>query len=175
MKTSAVFAQGLVASGLAWLMASPASLAEGLLTPLAERSGEAALAWSSKQTCGTTEHGVTRYGMWEGKLYSRIPGEKDRHLFNVVGINTRQCARLSDPVRGSGYRSVSREIMVYLDPATGEIAEDGVALVSPRPIRSVEQLPELVAMPTPAARPSRLRLQIKVLPAVGEPATAPAV
>jgi hypothetical protein len=123
MKTPAVFAQGLVASGLAWLMASPASFAEGLLTPLAERSGEAALVWSSKQTCGTTEHGVTRYGMWEGKLYSRIPGEKDRHLFNVVGINTRQCARLSDPVRGSGYRSVSREIMVYLDPATNEIID----------------------------------------------------
>jgi uncharacterized protein YjiS (DUF1127 family) len=66
-------------------------------------------------------------------------------------------------------------IDVGINPATGEIAEDGVALVSPRPIRSVEQLPELVAMPTPAARPSRLRLQIKVLPAVGEPATAPAV
>ena len=56
-------------------------------------------------------------------MYSRIPGEKDRHIFDVVGINTRQCERHKDPVRGEGYRSVSREIMVYLDPATGEIID----------------------------------------------------
>lgn len=112
-----------ICGGITLLTALPIAWGEGLLTPLAERSGEAALTWSSKQTCGTTEQGVTRYGMWEGKLYSRIPGEKDRHLFNVVGINTRQCARLSDPARGSGFRSVSREIMVYLDPRTNEIID----------------------------------------------------
>lgn len=96
---------------------------DGLLDSVATREGDEALVWSAKQTCGTTESGVTRYGMWEGKLYSRSPGERDRHLFNVIGINTRQCERHQDPVRGQGFRSVSREIMVYLDPQTNEIID----------------------------------------------------
>lgn len=96
---------------------------DNLLGPAATREGEAALVWAAKQTCGTTEQGVHRYGVWEGKLYSRSPGEKDRHIFNVIGINTRQCERHTDPVRGAGYRSVSREIMVYLDPQTDEIID----------------------------------------------------
>ncbi|NDH92576.1 MAG: DUF1838 domain-containing protein, partial [Actinobacteria bacterium] len=54
---------------------------------------------------------------------SRAPGEKDRHLFNVIGINTRQCERHTHPTRGAGFRSVSREIMVYLDPTTGQIID----------------------------------------------------
>jgi hypothetical protein len=105
------------------LTAAPALADDGLLGPAATREGDAAVVWNTKLTCGTTEQGVTRYGMWEGRMYSRIPGEKDRHIFDVVGINTRQCERHKDPVRGDGYRSVSREIMVYLDPATGEIVD----------------------------------------------------
>ena len=97
--------------------------AEGLLTPEVVRTGNDAYVWNSKMTCGTTEKGVTRYGMWEGKLYSRVPGEKDRHLFDVVGINTRQCDQSTDPKRGNGFRSVSREIMVYLDPETNAIID----------------------------------------------------
>lgn len=95
-----------------------------LLTPEEVREGEAALEWSSKATCGTTEEGVTRYGMWEGRLYSRAPAEKDRLIFSVIGINTRQCARVTDATRGPGFRSVSREIMVYLDPVTNEILDE---------------------------------------------------
>ena len=41
----------------------------------------------------------------------------------MIGINTRQCSRVTDPQRGDGFRSVSREIMVYLDPATGQIID----------------------------------------------------
>jgi hypothetical protein len=95
----------------------------GMLTPDVSREGREALLWSAKLTCGTTEAGVPRYGMWEGRLYSRAPGEKDRHVFDVIGINTRQCARVTDPARGEGFRSVSREIMVYLDPATQQIID----------------------------------------------------
>ena len=102
---------------------APAHAADDLLGPAATREGDEALVWNTKLTCGTTEQGVTRYGMWEGRMYSRIPGEKDRHIFDVVGINTRQCERHKDPVRGEGFRSVSREIMVYLDPATGAIID----------------------------------------------------
>lgn len=85
--------------------------------------GKEAILISQKSTCGTTEEGKTRYGMWEGKAYSRVPGEKDRHLFNVVGINTRACAVVDDSIRGRGFKSVSREIMMYLDPQTNEVME----------------------------------------------------
>jgi hypothetical protein len=103
---------------------SCASLAGGgLLTPELQRSGEEAAEWGAKLACGTTEKDVTRYGMWEGRMYSRTPGERDRHLFNVFGINVRRCDRIKDPARGSGYRSVSREIMVYLDPQSNQIID----------------------------------------------------
>jgi hypothetical protein len=112
-----------VACGLAFLsLATPLARAD-LLTPDETRRGAEALAWAMKTTCGTTEAGVTRYGMWEGKLYSRVPGEKDRLLFQVFGINVRQCGRVEDPTRGAGFRSVSREVMYYLDPSTGEILD----------------------------------------------------
>jgi len=82
-------------------------------------------AWEigRKTTCGTLEPGVTRFGVWQGKAYSRVPGEKDRHLFNLIGVNTRQCASLTDSERGDGYRSVSREVMLYLDPQTNELLD----------------------------------------------------
>ena len=86
---------------------------------------EGALAFQAMQktTCGTTEQGKTRFGIWEGRTFSRVPGEKDRLLFDVMGINVRQCIVLNDPVRGRGYRSVSREIMVYMEPDSGEILD----------------------------------------------------
>ena len=109
----------------ALMLATPLAAwgADDFLGPSAKREGAEAFTWNMKLTCGTTEPGVTRYGMWEGRMYSRIAGEKDRHIFDVIGINTRQCERHKDPVRGDGYRSVSREIMVYLDPASGEIID----------------------------------------------------
>jgi len=102
---------------------SPVLAADGLLSEVAMRQGDEALEWGAKLTCGTTAAGATRYGLWEGKLYSRVPGERDRHLFNVIGINTRQCERHQSQERGAGFRSVSREIMVYLDPKTNEIVD----------------------------------------------------
>jgi hypothetical protein len=36
-------------------------------------------------------------------------------------MNIRQCGQVEDPDKGIGYRLVSREIMLYLDPQTGEI------------------------------------------------------
>jgi hypothetical protein len=58
---------------------------------------------------------------WEGKVYSRIAGEKDRHLFNYYGMNVRTSKGFSDPVKGYGYKHVSRELLFYLDPKTNEI------------------------------------------------------
>jgi hypothetical protein len=57
---------------------------------------------------------------WKGGAYARVPGERDRHLFNVEGMNIRQCGTVRDPQRGVGYRLVSREILLYLDIETGK-------------------------------------------------------
>ncbi len=58
---------------------------------------------------------------WEGRAHSRVLGEKDRLLFQVEGMNIRRCAAVRDPERGVGYRMVSREIMLYKDPESGEV------------------------------------------------------
>jgi len=58
---------------------------------------------------------------WTGRVYSRVPGEKDRLLFTYQAMNVRACKTLSDPEKGYGYRMVSREALIYLDPKTGEI------------------------------------------------------
>ncbi len=85
--------------------------------------GKDAFIMLQKNICGTTEEGVTRYGVWEGRAYSRVQGEKDRHIFNLVGLNTRQCNVVEDAVKGKGFKSVSREIMIYMDPKTNEILD----------------------------------------------------
>lgn len=64
---------------------------------------------------------ITYY--WKGDAYSRVPGEPDRLLFKVEGMNIRQCVAVEDPERGKGYRLVSREILLCLDPQTGEVLE----------------------------------------------------
>ncbi|MCB1677929.1 MAG: DUF1838 family protein [Halioglobus sp.] len=58
---------------------------------------------------------------WFGRSYARVPGEPDKHLFNLEGMNIRQCVTIEDPERGKGFKLVSREIMLYLDPETGEV------------------------------------------------------
>jgi hypothetical protein len=63
---------------------------------------------------------VTYY--WHGDMFSRMEGERDRLLFKVEGMNIRRCVTVTDPVKGTGYKLVSREILLYLDPKTGEIA-----------------------------------------------------
>jgi hypothetical protein len=79
-----------------------------------------ALLASNKLFCDNAPETPSLY-WWQGVVYSRIPGEKDRHIFNVQGMNIRQCAKFEDPVKGLGFRSVSREIMLYLDPETNEV------------------------------------------------------
>lgn len=58
---------------------------------------------------------------WFGRGYARVPGERDKHIFNLDGMNIRQCVEVSDPQLGTGYKMVSKEIMLYLDPQTNEI------------------------------------------------------
>ena len=75
---------------------------------------------SRKQTCSLVE-GTPVLHWWEGKVYGRRPGEKDRHLFNVQGMNVRSCKFDNDPKRGMGYKSGSREVMLHLDPETNQV------------------------------------------------------
>ncbi|RMF98924.1 MAG: DUF1838 domain-containing protein [Gammaproteobacteria bacterium] len=108
------------------LMVLCAGLLAATATPAADERFSGRQAWeiARKMTCGTLEEGVTRYGVFGGRAYSRVPGEKDRHLFDVLGVNTRQCASVADPEKGEGFRSVSREVMLYLDPESGEILRE---------------------------------------------------
>ncbi|WP_321327150.1 DUF1838 family protein [uncultured Parasphingorhabdus sp.] len=105
------------------------TLAIGAATTLAAPAGartldpakpEDALEIMKRTQCGEAD-GVPAVYYWSGKVYSRISGEPDRHLFNGEGMNIRQCVRVEDPKRGVGYRQVSREVMFYLDPETNEV------------------------------------------------------
>ena len=73
-----------------------------------------------KMIC-SLEEGKTIVYWWKGGAFSRVPGEKDRHLFNVEGMNIRHCKNFQDDERGHGFRSVSREVLFYLDPASNEM------------------------------------------------------
>jgi hypothetical protein len=64
-----------------------------------------------------------RISWMTGKIIGRRQGEPDRHLFDVQGYNARACTTMNDPKRGPGYRSVTREIMFYIDPASGRIID----------------------------------------------------
>ncbi|MCC7257708.1 MAG: DUF1838 domain-containing protein [Gammaproteobacteria bacterium] len=61
---------------------------------------------------------VTWY--WRGHAYSRVPGEPDRQLFAVEGMNIRQCGPLGTADDGS-FKMTTREILLYEDPKTGAV------------------------------------------------------
>ena len=79
-----------------------------------------AMAASRKVQCSLKDGEPVVYH-WSGHIYSRVPGEQDRNLFNLEGMNIRACITVKDPVKGDGYRMVSRELMFYTDTKTGEV------------------------------------------------------
>jgi hypothetical protein len=81
-----------------------------------------AQAMFRKIQCSTVDAKPVVYH-WSGRVWSRVPGEPDRHLWNVEGMNIRQCGTVTDPARGRGMRMVSRELMFYLDPKTGAVVD----------------------------------------------------
>ena len=89
------------------------------LPPIDLSKPEGALAADRKMQC-SLEDGKPAVFWWKGGAFSRVPGERDRHLFNVEGMNIRQCVTVKDAQRGEGYRLVSREILLYLDLETGK-------------------------------------------------------
>ncbi|MSO97279.1 MAG: DUF1838 domain-containing protein [Rhodospirillaceae bacterium] len=79
-----------------------------------------AIRIDQKLNCSLKQGDVVVY-WWKGGAFSRVPGERDRHLFDVEGMNIRQCQNVQDDKRGYGFRSVSREILLYKDAETGQI------------------------------------------------------
>lgn len=81
---------------------------------------EDAFEISKRVQCGE-EDGKAAVYQFGGKVYSRVDGEPDRLLYLAEGMNVRQCVAMTDAKRGKGYRLVSREVLFYLDPKTGEV------------------------------------------------------
>ncbi len=104
--------------GAAAVLAQPA--AARILDPA---KPEDALEITKRTQCGEADGKAAVYH-WSGNVYSRVAGEPDRLLFRGEGMNVRQCVAVTDARRGKGYRQVSREIMLFLDPATGRIVRE---------------------------------------------------
>lgn len=79
-----------------------------------------ALTIGRKIGCSTVDGEPITY-WWHGRAYSRRMGERDKHLFNVEGMNVRSCTSVNDAEKGNGYKLVSREILLYKDPKTDEV------------------------------------------------------
>jgi len=82
-----------------------------------------ALEISKRVQCGEADGKPAVYH-WSGKVYSRVEGEPDRLLFLGEGMNIRTCVTVNDPVKGKGWRQVSREVMLFIDPKSGEVLRD---------------------------------------------------
>lgn len=114
---SSWLAAGLLATTLA---AEQRKTGPATAPPLLDLSKPEAVVVVNRKMACSLDDGKPVVFWWKGGAYSRVPGERDRHLFNVEGMNIRQCGTVRDPQRGEGYRLVSREILLYLDIETGE-------------------------------------------------------
>ncbi len=73
-----------------------------------------------KLQCSTVDNEPAVYA-WDGVAYARRQGEKDLHMFDVEGMNIRQCTTIESEDGKKGFHLVSREILLYLDKDTGEV------------------------------------------------------
>ena len=55
---------------------------------------------------------------WTGHAYAYLPGERPTRVFDLVGMNVASCRQGKQ-----GWELSSRELMLYLDPETGERLE----------------------------------------------------
>ncbi|MBV7265217.1 DUF1838 family protein [Erythrobacter ani] len=84
---------------------------------------EDALEISKRLQCGVSADEPAVYH-WSGNIYGRAPGQRDKLLFKGEGMNIRRCVEVTDPERGTGWRLISREVMLMLDPETGEVVNE---------------------------------------------------
>jgi len=108
---------------VALTLGSAAVLAAGKAKPIDLGTPEGANLAARKIQCSANDNVPTIY-YFHGEAFSRVPGERDRKLFDVEGYNVRQCVTVNDPVRGAGWRLISRELLLYVDPTTGELLRE---------------------------------------------------
>lgn len=114
---------GTVAGLAGFLVSTALALAPASARTLDPAVPDDAVEISKRMQCGA-EDGKTAVYHWAGNIYGRVPGEPDKLLFKGEGMNVRRCVTVNDPVRGKGYRMVSREVMLMLDPKTGEVVRE---------------------------------------------------
>jgi len=112
--------KAFLCAAAAVVSAVPVSAPARMLDP---SKPEDALEMSKRMQCGEADGQPAVY-YWSGRVYSRVAGEPDRHLFNGEGMNIRQCVSATDPKRGPGWRMVSREVMLYTDPVTNQVVRE---------------------------------------------------
>lgn len=88
--------------------------------PIDPTEPEGIVAVERKIHCSLRDQKPVFY-VWKGTAWSRVAGEPDRKLFQIERMNVRQCMTVIDRKRAKGYRMVSREIMLYLDPDSGKV------------------------------------------------------
>ena len=75
---------------------------------------------ATRKIFSSTIDGEETIYAWQGKVYSHVPGERDRHLFNIEGMNIRTTQTHKDEQRGVGFRMLSKEVMLFLDSTSNE-------------------------------------------------------
>jgi len=117
------FAAAAVAAGTLLCAPIAADAAKSKSKMIDLNTPEGATLAGRRIQCGALDNTPTIY-TFHGEAFSRVPGERDRKLFDVEGYNVRQCVTVTDPVRGTGWRLVSRELLLYVDPTTGELLKE---------------------------------------------------
>ncbi len=111
----------IIAAAMLALTAPPVLAAKPAPAQISLEDVQGVLMAQRKVQCSLEDGKPVTY-WWHGDMYSRMEGERDRLLFKVEGMNTRRCVTVTDPAKGTGYKLVSREILLYIDPKTGEVA-----------------------------------------------------
>lgn len=109
-----------VVATLSAMLAGPAMASKPRAPGIDLTTPEGASLGARKMQCSTVDSEPSIY-WFHGESFSRVPGERDRKLFNVEGMNIRTCATVIDAKRGTGWRLVSRELLFYTDPKSGEL------------------------------------------------------
>ncbi|MCL4722456.1 MAG: DUF1838 domain-containing protein [Gammaproteobacteria bacterium] len=110
--------QPAVRVGAALCLALAAFAVSGAVPDLATVEGQ--LQAMRRIQCSEVDGKPVTY-YWKGQAYSRVPGEPDRVLFRVEGMNVRTCGPVPGAAGKADFRIISREILLYQDPATGEV------------------------------------------------------
>ncbi|KPP94895.1 DUF1838 family protein [Erythrobacter sp. HL-111] len=105
----------------ATMLAGTAGLAAPAAAQMLDPSDpEDAVEIAKRMQCGVSADEPAVFH-WSGNIYGRAPGIRDKLLFKGEGMNIRRCVEVEDPERGKGWRLISRELMLMLDPRTGEV------------------------------------------------------